>query len=885
MVELTLRTIPKSTLQNRVSSAVPRPFTRDCALKKEIEKITREKNNNNNNNNRAGPKNVGRSPTNNTKSKTSGGEVSVEVLRKKPSKKRHRFVSPNSTWLDVLHKSSSVSSADISEKSLHTTADELTEPLNEVTRGQTLSRQPVRNSPMTESRSSDSTKGRNIHQQSCAVQTSILCPAQPLPYNENLSSCREDRKKTESIPEKIGIRFSPQQRTNAKDNALVANNFRSRAGESQEQDLEVHSEQARSGNDRLLSDDVNASPFGESALQLLRELKERLRKRGDSQDSDVVGVLEAFISGQGTSGGVGEGNPPPSVHAASYFPPVFPPDQNIYPSHSHVQQNHKSVNRLPQTLYSENKRKCLGGGSNVKQTTEESSPQNVQSQQGVHDFRFKIPDHPINFGNYPIQSSMQHIHSENLKILTNHDAPHSNHHQAPQDTNGNEELLRELARQKEVNADQERIIKELRKLSARLIAQQEQITTRNHQQDKEVGPLNCESHIDGQPHVIDGDSGVGIDSNDKSLDCIIVKEVHTQGENEDGHTSNSEAQQKDEVAQSVQNHRYELLRLQTENAALLREVRSHRELVMNLEIQLTKANYLLNMKRQSQSGLTARKLSNSVPNLDTINNHMRTSNKSHESASNCSESEADSAYEEKTGSRLTSKMSSPHLDQQKKQDSGTGSSDISPQHPKQNYKDSKIQEGTVPLTVQNSTNVRTCEFIIDPCIHEIQKLTAEEIKASENSRIIESQTKVNDPTNYKKKLHKMPSTQNLNLARTRGVLSDVVLKVSDLDPKPWIPIEEPTFSSFSTINELNPHDSLISHETSFLKGIQAPRHNQNLNSQESKYGSHQPLESTRVQENSQPTLDVREDDSSAFVPMKAFNSYSTITFKNVDILE
>ncbi|XP_069162639.1 uncharacterized protein [Procambarus clarkii] len=969
VVELTLRTIPKLALQSNVPTAGPSAFKRDCALRKEMQNVARE-NNNNNIMKSVGAKNVGKSPVSNKNGKASGGKVSVEILRTKSNKKHHKFVAPDQTWGNVLKNCSTVSSVSDPDGTLHSTTEEHSQPVNEILKERTLAAQ-------SESLSSDSKRkqfkrARSSHRHIRSAQTSVLKPDQCFSH-VNLLRSTDDIKKIEStsISKRAETKNSSFQKINTVDEVPIDNNSRNEGSQSQHQNFMAQSEQVRTidENNRLLSDDVNASPFGESALQLLRQLKERLQSRGDSEGSGMVGALEAFISGQGTSGGVG--NPPFSEYAAaSRFPTVFPTptDQNnIHPAYQNIQQDqiHSNItSRFPQDLYSENLKigTEVEPDSHTNQNEEGYMLQNVHTRHKMNDFPRKIPDHPVYFGHNSYLNNVKHKQSEfDSDLIQTNNATHDHLHHIAQNTSSRERLdritagekkvigeqeremarqdkvigeqEREIARQNEVIAEHERAIAELRKISTRLIAQQEQIAKRNLQQVKEVENMISDSRVDAQAHARDGDSGVGIDSHDKSLESITVKSLYPR---EEEGSSNKE--------QDEQNSRSEVLRLQTENAALLREVRSHRELVLNLEIQLTKAHYLLDLQKQSLSGLSASKLSSSAPNLDIIGNQVKlpSDNLSHKvTPLESSDSDADSAYEEKSLSHLTSKMNSPHSDRMKEQDSGTGSSEVLPKQQKQIVQDMNakvqgeatnlpntfllqnrftIKECTVPSMVLNSAAVSLNRFKPGQVPLETQKLHTEEIKSPTRSRILEPSDKVSEKTNFLG-----------NSKKER--LTNLDLIVSDLDPKPYVTIEETPLLSFSSIND--PHDSLISHEASFLKGINAPRHDQNLNptpilsvssindphdslishdasypkginaprhdqnlnargskfeivEDNSRLSLHPPLESTRVQESSQLLSDARKDASTGFVPIEisSTGSFNTqTTFQNVDMLE
>lgn len=112
-----------------------------------------------------------------------------------------------------------------------------------------------------------------------------------------------------------------------------------------------------------------------------------------------------------------------------------------------------------------------------------------------------------------------------------------------------------------------------------------QIASKNLQQD-EVGTLKCNHCIDAQHSTVDGDSGVGIESREKSSESVLLNKVAHSGECEKGEADYSskdiEAKERDAdvLNQIEQEYRSMVLLLKTENETLRREVRSQRELVV-----------------------------------------------------------------------------------------------------------------------------------------------------------------------------------------------------------------------------------------------------------------------------------------------------------------
>lgn len=179
---------------------------------------------------------------------------------------------------------------------------------------------------------------------------------------------------------------------------------------------------------------------------------------GDSEGTDLVGVIEAFIGGQGSVGGVGASNPQPLMSSVSPLDsPVFLTltDQNNLPhSSNNLPQYHKNEstkNRVPPNLYGECQQNIkfqsdveVAPVSHTEQTRKEYIQQDIQDeQQSGNENPQQTPDHPANLRKYPCQSNLQQLcNQHNLTQASNHHTKHNDHYQIPQEMNDHSKLIR-----------------------------------------------------------------------------------------------------------------------------------------------------------------------------------------------------------------------------------------------------------------------------------------------------------------------------------------------------------------------------------------------------------------------------------------------------------
>lgn len=336
----------------------------------------------------------------------------------------------------------------------------------------------------------------------------------------------------------------------------------------------------------------------------------------------------------------------------------------------------------------------------------------------------------------------------------------------------------------------------------------------------------------------------------------------------------------------------------------------------NLENQLTRAYKEIDSERQSHSGHSISRLSGSAPNLDLIGHRTETvstrrgTNK--RTPSVLGESEADSAYEEKSGSHLTSKINSPHSDGQQGKDSRTGSMRSFPMQSREIPERERVpmatthdiptdtallqtgyigKELTVPHALMNAATIPTSQFLLQNPDVATQvndyggtKSSAEKIVPS----VLDSSSKESGKQKSVKPSRQLNSSQQAPIPN-KG-LDGLGLKISDLDPKPVVVLEEPTFTSFSTVSEQSYQESVLTCENSFLQGIttsrQPSRPNSrvtspiNLNSSDHSSVDLHPLESTRVKDSFHTLSESRE-----FVALKGNETSTSSEFNSVEELE
>ncbi|XP_042863138.1 uncharacterized protein LOC122247693 isoform X2 [Penaeus japonicus] len=890
MVELTVRTIPKQVVQNEVSKSQP-PFIRDCALRKELQKVVDEKNNNISDKN-AERKTSGKYSKNRDRAKGANGRVTVEVIKNKSNRERHEVVSHNSTWGEMLHSCSTITSCSDIDATEDSSVLELTNNMRNRT-SKTAGGQAVRNDNEGSKSSLTRTQIRIHNQQSQSVQTSFInLDQQESPNNQ--SQNRQGNKR-------------PAQEEYGRSHNSLARNRRSVAVETNPDDLRsnvqgghTHSlntqrvpsdrllQQPEQPSNRLLSDDVNNSPFGESALQLLHQLRERLNTRGDSEGSNMVGVLEAFIGMRGSAGSVGTGNPAFQTDVAS-------PLNNTVFQTPLGQPTSYGVSQQPGNT------RC----QQLRQEADRPSSRNLASQQ-------QNQQHKPSSQN--MQGNKRHVRGNHLESESGSDDQVSHHREKDI-----EQLKRVVEHQRRIISEQENNIQELRTLSAHILAQKEeeniqflQAAQTRQGVDKETITNPEKDSALSQPATQNRDSGYGFEEVEKADNPVPSLDTSTE-EDERKHPGNKARNKQRKADRAL---RSSLLQLQTENQILRREVQSNRDLILNLENQLTRAYKEIDSERQSHSGHSISRLSGSAPNLDLIGHRTETvstrrgTNK--RTPSVLGESEADSAYEEKSGSHLTSKINSPHSDGQQGKDSRTGSMRSFPMQSREIPERERVpmatthdiptdtallqtgyigKELTVPHALMNAATIPTSQFLLQNPDVATQvndyggtKSSAEKIVPA----VLDSSSKESGKQKSVKPSRQLNSSQQAPIPN-KG-LDGLGLKISDLDPKPVVVLEEPTFTSFSTVSEQSYQESVLTCENSFLQGIttsrQPSRPNSrvtspiNLNSSDHSSVDLHPLESTRVKDSFHTLSESRE-----FVALKGNETSTSSEFNSVEELE
>ncbi|XP_066975612.1 uncharacterized protein [Macrobrachium rosenbergii] len=384
--------------------------------------------------------------------------------------------------------------------------------------------------------------------------------------------------------------------------------------------------------------------------------------------------------------------------------------------------------------------------------------------------------------------------------------------------------------------------------------------------------------------------------------------------------------------------------LQTENDCLREEVRRLQEITTELQNQLTRAYADLDSERRSRSrlsGLSSSKLSGSAPNLDFVERHLRGTIPEKlvpaKQVSNQGESEVDSAYEEKTSSRVTSKVGSPHSDRQDNQESkcdrsipplsNAKTSSCQQQNHKNNvgiYNSNQhvhetrgpSRETTAPsitrnvslspepipvchsafpsveLLNSNSHSLRGDVSEQNDILHENQRCHG---NAGQNS-VRDRQATLHSKTSNQNKesvKHNMPSIPATELI---SVNDDLAIVISDIKHKPGQVLDDPVYPSFSTVSEDSQNDVESYRDSEFLQGIPFERFVREHDATEGKRNSNKEMihsldgiqnptmESTRVQEVS-PPVNTRSSTDISYVTIKGTSTLKSVGLDNVEELQ
>ncbi|CAL4069785.1 unnamed protein product [Meganyctiphanes norvegica] len=345
-VEVTVKSIPKAISTNKPTAT---QYKRNCHLQKENERIADLRNNN-----------IEQNHMEKAKLKNVEPHFKINVAKKK---KTHNWVQPGSTWGDTLRANDSRNPANHTESisiSSHSDSgidDEIPLVENNVNQGMLNSR-TVDNQRVlyfngqqyvqinehvgmqNEHIPCPSELSRN---RDMAQQTSKIYPIKELheestknisDTSRNLSSRGSKRIKTRNVSIQCK-RMEESTKQPEKQQTQV-----------QTQHIQVQTQPQHIFSERLLSDDAAASPFGESGIQILHQLRQRLQTVGDSEGSRMLAsFLESYLSVAGSGARLQGAKSSHPSSASPSFPPVFEtPQQN------NKEEYEKELSKLRQEL-------------------------------------------------------------------------------------------------------------------------------------------------------------------------------------------------------------------------------------------------------------------------------------------------------------------------------------------------------------------------------------------------------------------------------------------------------------------------------------------------------------------------------------------------------
>ncbi|XP_064078194.1 uncharacterized protein LOC135195715 [Macrobrachium nipponense] len=922
IVELTVKTIPKDIIPSQNTVPKPSEYVRDCGVRKELERVSDKENNNV----------CSKASVPNKKKDNDRGRVTVEVS-KKVNRRHHEIVPKNNTWDDVLRNNSVVESSIESE-------------LVSGSRKKRLANHHLpdqcqawhqRASPTADSEQSNVSE-LIVNRQIQSETSSQEFAPQQMYNNVNGQNIIPQRRNSSSSSSKITRKQPRAERSTRR--SLKNINQQAATGMQPEQLLE----QAKvPGNNRLLSDDATPSPFGASALQLLSQLRQRLQSRGDSEGMDIIGVVEAYIAGQGSNGAVGSGNIQQSATAASPgFSPVFPTPTTNNPVS--VADNPFNTGGVPVPTSTEAHKP-----SHLPNHTTKPNPFRADSVQnhGTNTESYPIPGtrttnahpgfqsaHGVTVSHTQVPGSSapnRHVGFRSPHYLNegnsrnNQNLPSSGESTSQKDNQGkqitSEELIREIIRQKSIIVRQENDILQLRTLSTRLIAMQEKLTSQN-------------SEVDANRNTYSSGGQV----------TQTVRHQNQECQTEDNHLERPTRDWESNTPSSDRDYWSTVMLLQTENDCLREEVRRLQEIITELQNQLTRAYADLDSERRSRSrlsGMSSSKLSGSAPNLDFVERHLRGNIPEKlvpaKQLSNQGESEVDSAYEEKTSSRVTSKVGSPHSDRQDTQESkcersipplsNVKTSSCQQQNHKNNvgmYNSNQhlnaaqgpSRETTAPSITRNASlslePIPVCHSafpsveLLNSNSHTPKRDVSEQNyilpenqrfhgNAGQNS-VRDRQSTLQSPTsNQNKESVNHNTTPSCSATELISVNDDFAIVISDIVHKPGQILDDPVYPSFSTVSEESQNEFGSYRDSEFLHGIPFEKlrdhdategkRNSDKEKIHSLDGIQNPtMESTRVQERS-PPVNTRSSTDISYVTMKGTSTLKSVVLDNVEELQ
>ncbi|XP_068208195.1 putative uncharacterized protein DDB_G0271606 [Palaemon carinicauda] len=910
VVELTVKTIPKDFLPSQNTVQKPSAYVRDCGVRKELERVCDKENNNV----------CSKTSTVPSKKKGNGGRVTVEVS-KKVGRREHEIVPKNNTWDNVLRNCSAIESSNESEL-MSGLRKKRSVSQNLPDQYQAWHQKTSQTPDSEQSNVSELIVNRQIQSETSSQE---FVPQQMYSNVNGQNIVTQGRNSSSSSSR--NTRKSPRAERSVR--RSLRNNVNQQAVPVMQS--EQHLQQAKvPGNIRLLSDDATPSPFGASAIELLHQLRQRLQLRGDSEGMDIVGVVEAYIAGQGSDGNVGSSNIQRSAAAVSPgCSPVFPDstankqasvvDVPFSTGSAHVPNStdvHKSC-RLPDhstkpkhfRFDDQQSHGTANSHSHVPASRALDRNSGFQPAPGPADSHPHVPGPQTN-----CHPGLRPTHFLNDDQNNRNFPPNENH------TSQNDELIREIIRQKNIIARQENDILQLRTLSTRLIAMQEKLTSQNQE--------------------VDANRNTGINSGQvtQTVRQTRSQECQTEGNHVERPTRDWESN----TPSSDRDYQSAILLLQMENDCLKKEVRRLREITMDLQIQLTKAYGDLDSERRSRSrlsGLSSSKLSGSAPNLDLVERQLRGTIPEklipEKSSSNQGESEVDSAYEEKTSSRVTSKVGSPHLDRQESRCergipdlSSNAKPSSSLQQNQKNYggfrnsnqhvleANGQSQETTVPSITRNmsvsseqipvyqsafpSVELLNSNSNSSPLKYDVSKQNYN-FNGNQKGPGSSGHNSVKDRPNFpsKRSNHENESVRHsvtpCSAVELNLVDDDLAVLISDKAHREGQVMDDPVYPSFSTVSEDSQNEMTSREDSEFLQGISLPRFARERDTLDGKENSQREMihsvnelqnptmESTRVQEVSPPVYTRSSGDYSSVI-LKGTSTLKSVMSVNVEEL-
>ncbi|XP_076047706.1 uncharacterized protein LOC143029140 [Oratosquilla oratoria] len=359
LMEICVKTIPKK------KGLFSKPeknnnFVRDCLLKKEIEvlqgNLERKTRTENESHSKRGRGGVTVKSSKVSRSRRSSGDS-----KKKDKVKKHPVLPPNTSWGEFLESQGTISSvseqdivlisshADGMSSSQSNSSDSRISRNSDKRTGEGQSSGSSRNRDFRKEAKKNVSSGiisRDVDDRS--VQTSAWLNRESSRYTSSkihtyrTCATQTNAHVTQEHSKRSGVDRIVETPQIAEDYQDQKRNATPSTDHMQERQRTGYTSQSKelSEGQRLISDDINATPFGESALLLLRRLRERLNAQGDSEGCEILGILSTHFSSNGTNN---------RLNGLSAYSSVFPtPD-------SQLSKEHKLCLQLQQELANERK--------------------------------------------------------------------------------------------------------------------------------------------------------------------------------------------------------------------------------------------------------------------------------------------------------------------------------------------------------------------------------------------------------------------------------------------------------------------------------------------------------------------------------------------------